>query len=201
MAVALEAVPVATRAGFCKVDSMGFFLLLFSSSALPAHQLRNLNEIAAGVVERGDFGGGHVGWGHGELGAVRLHTLVVGLQVVGEEHGRGLALLELGLLPGFGGWVVVERQLQLGPVRVLGRGYREPAVWPLAEVGLLGEAQYFGIKMQRFFLVVHVYGGHFDFHFVSPWLCSRLEPGRYSSPATTRSRLPMNFCQPYFAPL
>src|SRR6266550_1934126 len=47
------------------------------ASALPAHQLRDLNEIAAGVVEHGDLGGCHVRWWHGELGAARLHTLVI----------------------------------------------------------------------------------------------------------------------------
>jgi hypothetical protein len=56
---------------------------------LPPHQLRDLNEIAAGVVQLGDLGGGHVRWWHGELGAARFHTLVIGLHVVGEEHGRG----------------------------------------------------------------------------------------------------------------
>jgi len=46
-------------------------------------------------------------------------TLVIGLHVVGEEHGRGLALLEHCLLVGFGRRVAVERQLQLRAVRVL----------------------------------------------------------------------------------
>jgi hypothetical protein len=51
--------------------------------------------------------------------APRFHTLVIGLHVVGEEHGRGLALLEHRLLVGFGRRVVVGRQLQLRAVRVL----------------------------------------------------------------------------------
>jgi hypothetical protein len=79
----------------------------------------HLNEIAAGVVQHDDFGGRHVLWWHGELGAARFHTLVIGLHVVGVEHGRGLSLLEHGLLVGFGRRVVVERQLQLRTVRVL----------------------------------------------------------------------------------
>jgi len=85
----------------------------------PALQLRDLNEIGAGVVQHGDLGGGHVRWWHGEPGAARFHTLVIGLHVVGEEHGRGLALLEHCLLVGFGRRVAVERQLQLRAVRVL----------------------------------------------------------------------------------
>ena len=79
----------------------------------------HLNEIAAGVVQHDDFGGRHVLWWHGELGAARFHTLVIGLHVVGVEHGRGLALLGDGLLVGFCRRVVVERQLQLRTVRVL----------------------------------------------------------------------------------
>src|SRR5215469_1071385 len=70
-------------------------------SVLPAHQLRDLNEITAGVVQHGDLGSRHVRWWHGELGAARFHPFVVSLHVVGEEHGRGLALLEQGLLVGF----------------------------------------------------------------------------------------------------
>ena len=65
------------------------------------------------------FEAGHVRWRHGELGAARFHALVIGLHVVGEEHGRGLALLEHRLLVGLGRRVVVERQLQLRAVRVL----------------------------------------------------------------------------------
>src|SRR5882672_2989274 len=87
-------------------------VILFSVH-LPAHQLRDLNEIAAGVVQHGDLRCRNVLWCHDELGAARFHPLVIGLQVVGEEHGPRLALLEHGLLVGFGHWVVVERQLQL----------------------------------------------------------------------------------------
>src|SRR5258706_8699728 len=94
-------------------------VIFFSSVCLLAHQLRDLNQIAAGVVQHGDLGCGHVLWWHGELGAARFHSLVIGLHVVGEEHGRGLALLEQRLLIGFGWRVVIERQLQFGAVRVL----------------------------------------------------------------------------------
>src|SRR6202048_957769 len=81
------------------------------ASPLKACQLGDLNDIAAGVVQHGDLGGRHVRWWHGELGAARFHALVIGLHVVGVEHGRGLALLEHGLLVGFDRRVVVERQL------------------------------------------------------------------------------------------
>ena len=57
--------------------------------------------------------------GMGELGAARFHPLVIGLHVVGEEHGRRLALLEHRLLVDFGRRVAIERQLQLSSVRVL----------------------------------------------------------------------------------
>src|SRR5262249_5300460 len=89
-----------------------------AESALPAHQLRDLNDIAAGVVHHCDFGGGHLGWWLGERGAARFHPLVIGLHVVGEEHGRGLALLQHRLLVSLGRRLVVERQLQLSAVRV-----------------------------------------------------------------------------------
>ena len=63
-------------------------------AALPALQLGDLDEVAAGVVHHRDLRGGHIGRRHGELGAARFHALVIGLQVAGEEHSRGLALLK-----------------------------------------------------------------------------------------------------------
>jgi len=115
---------------------------------LPALQLSNLNEIAASVVDHGDLGCRNVGWRHCELGATRFHAFVIGLEIVSEEHGRGLALLEDGLLVCLGRRVVVERKLQLCAVRVLWRGDREPAIWPLAEVSLLYEAEYIGVEAE-----------------------------------------------------
>src|SRR5260370_35548749 len=115
--------------------------VIYLLPVLPAHQLRHLNEVAAGVVQHGDLGCRHVLWWHGELGSARFHTLVIGLHVVGVEHGRGLALLEQRLLICFGCGVVVERELQLSALRLLGRGHGQPAIWALTEIGLLGKAQ------------------------------------------------------------
>src|ERR1700683_3524643 len=95
---------------------------------LPARQLGELDEVAAGVVQHRNGRGGHVGGRHRKLGAAGLDPLVVALDVVGEKHGRGLALLKNRLLIHFGRWVVVQRQLQLSAVRLLGRGHRQPAI-------------------------------------------------------------------------
>src|SRR5262245_55584439 len=62
-------------------------------AGLIACELRELNEVAAGVVHHRDGRGRHVGGRHRELGAAPLDPLVVAFDVVGEEHGRGLALL------------------------------------------------------------------------------------------------------------
>ena len=83
-------------------------------------QLGYLNEVAAGVVQLGDCRASYLGRRHGELGAARFDALVVALDVVGIEHDRGLALLEYGLLVGLGRRIVVERELQLGSVRLVG---------------------------------------------------------------------------------
>jgi hypothetical protein len=79
-----------------------------------------LNEVAAGVVQLCDGRAGYLGRRHGELGAARFDALVVALDVGGEEYDRGLALLEYGLLIGLSCRVVVEGELQLGSVRLLG---------------------------------------------------------------------------------
>src|SRR5882724_11435790 len=92
-------------------------LIFFS---LPACQLSELNEIATGVVQHRNGRAGHVLGRHGELGAAALDPLVVALDVIGEEHNRGLALLKDRLLIRFGCGVVVPRQLQLSAVRLLG---------------------------------------------------------------------------------
>src|SRR5580704_2149478 len=67
---------------------------------LPACQLGKLNQVAAGVLQHRDDRRGHVGGRHRELGAAGLDPLVVALDVVGEEHGRRLALLKQRLLIG-----------------------------------------------------------------------------------------------------
>src|SRR5713226_9551098 len=68
----------------------------FFSLARIACQLGQLNQVAAGVLQHRNGRAGHVGGRHRELGATALDPLVVALDVVGEEHGRG---------------VVVQRQL------------------------------------------------------------------------------------------
>jgi hypothetical protein len=68
-------------------------------NARPARQLDDLNEVAAGVVQLGDGRAGHFGRRHGELGTARCDALVIALDVVGVEHGRGPALLEHGRSP------------------------------------------------------------------------------------------------------
>ena len=72
------------------------------SPALPARQLGDLNEIAAGVVQLGDGRARHLGRRHREFGAARFDALAVAFDVVSEEHRRGLALLEHFLLIGLG---------------------------------------------------------------------------------------------------
>src|SRR6266436_2402452 len=148
-----------------------------SSPCLPG-QLGELNEVAAGVVQHRNGRAGHVRGRHRELGAAGLDPLVVALDVVGEEHGRGLALLKHRLLIRFGCGVVVQRQLQLSAVRLVGRGHGQPTIWALTEIGLLGKAQYLRIEAQGLILVVDVYAGHFDFHLVSPLSRSRFGPRR-----------------------
>src|SRR6266567_2441697 len=130
-------------------------VIFFSLTGI-ACQLGELNEVAAGVFQHSNGRAGHVGGRHGELGAAGLDPLVVALDVVGVEHGRGLALLKDRLLIRFGGGVVVQRQLQLSAVRLLGRGHGQPAIWALTELGLLGKAQYLRIKTKGLVLVVHV---------------------------------------------
>src|SRR5258708_8239971 len=147
--------------------------VIFFSLVRIARELGELNEVAARVLQHGDLGGRHVGGWHGELGAASLDPLVIALDVVSEEHCGGLALLKYRLLIRFGRGIVVQCQLQLSAVRLLGRGHRQPAIWTLTEIGLLGKAQHLRIEAQGFVLVVHVYAGHFDFHFVSPLSRSR----------------------------
>src|SRR5439155_22488176 len=89
-----------------------------------------------------------------------------------------LALGKDRLLRRFGRGGVVQPQLQLSAVRILGRGHGQPAKWDLTEIRLLGKAQYLRIEAQGLGLVVHVYAGQFDLHFVSPLSRSRFAPRR-----------------------
>src|SRR5258708_31192832 len=121
-------------------------LVIFFSLMRVACQLSELNEVAADVLQHRNGRGGHVGGRHCELGSAGLDPLVVALDVVGEEHGPGLALLKHRLLIGFGRRVVVQRQLQLGAVRFFGSGHSQPAILALAEINLFRKAQYLRIK-------------------------------------------------------
>src|ERR1700736_5570848 len=154
--------PMAGPGVYCS-RSVTFFSLVSI-----ACQLGELNSVAAGVVQHRNGRAGHVGGRHRELGAAGLDPLVVALDVVGEKHGRGLALLKNRLLIRLGRGVVVQRQLQLSAVRLLARGHGQPAIWALTEIGLLGKAQYLGIEAQGLVLVVYVHTGQFNFHFASP---------------------------------
>src|SRR5215472_969630 len=151
-------------------------LLLRSVSALPTRELRELNQIPARVFQHCNRRAGHLGGRHREFGAAGLDLLVVALDVVGEEHSRGLVLLKHRLLIRFCYRVVVERQLQLSTLRFLSRGHGQPAIGPLTEIGLLGKSQYLGIEAQGLVLIVHIHTSQFDLHWVSPLSLSRLEP-------------------------
>src|SRR5437763_608534 len=105
--------PLAGPGAYC---SRSF---IFFSLTRIACKLGELNEIAAGVLQHGDLGGCHVCWWHGELGAARFHTFVIGLYVVGVEHGRGLVLLKQRLLIRLRCGTVVQCQLQLRAIRLL----------------------------------------------------------------------------------
>ena len=176
LAGAIQSTDVHRRSSRCRLCPLGCHPA--KQPPLIACQLGELNEVAAGVVQHRNGRGGHVGGRHRELGAAGLDPLVVALDVVGVEHGRGLALLKDRLLIRFGRGVVVQRQLQLSAVRFLGRGHGQPAIWAITEIGLLGKAQYLRIEAQGLVLVVHVYTGQFDFHFVSPLSRSRFGPRR-----------------------
>src|SRR5271154_4088244 len=68
--------PLAGPGVYCARSS------IFFSLASPALQLGELDEVAAGIVQHGNGGAGHVGGRHGELGATGLDALVVALEVV-----------------------------------------------------------------------------------------------------------------------
>src|SRR5580658_8917329 len=154
-------------------------LVTVFSLALIARQLGELNEIAAGVLQHRNNRACHSGGRHREFGSARLDPLVVAFDVVGEEIGRGLALLKDCLLIRFGSGVVVQRQLQLRAPWLLGRGHGQPAIGAITEIDLLGKTQYLRIEAQGLVLVIHVYACQFDFHCVSPLSRSRFWTRRF----------------------
>src|SRR5262245_39251698 len=69
-----------SRLADMQIDKDGRYFRSFSSArSLPARQLGNLNEVAAGVVQLGDGRARHLGWRHGELAATRFDALAVTL--------------------------------------------------------------------------------------------------------------------------
>src|SRR5579871_2662756 len=76
-------------------------------SVLPAVERDDLDQVTTGVVQHGDGRAGHFGRRHGELGAERLHAVVLALHVIHIEHGGRLTLLEHRLLVGSRGGVII----------------------------------------------------------------------------------------------
>src|SRR5216684_3995820 len=138
-----------------------------SHLAAYAVQLRDLDQVAAGVIRLGDGRAGHLCWRHLEFGGV-FHPFVVALDVIRVEHGRGLALLEERLLVGLGRGVVVALEMQLGAIRLFRRRHSEPAIPPLRNVRLLHEAGDLCVEAQRLVEVVHVNGCQLDLHWFPP---------------------------------
>src|SRR5215467_1848747 len=164
--------PLAGPGVYCSRSS------IFLSFALPACQLRELNEVAAGILQHRYSRAGDIGGRHGELSPARFDPFVIALNVVGEEHGRGLVLLKDRLLIRLGGGVVVQRQLQFRAVRLLGRSHRQPAIRAVTKIVFLGKTEDLRIEAQGLALVVHVQTGHFDFHLGSPLSRPRFAPRR-----------------------
>src|SRR5580698_139695 len=67
---------------------------------LPARQLADLDEIAASIIHLRDGCACHRFWWHGEFPALRLDTFILGIDIVGKEIRRRLALLKHRLLIG-----------------------------------------------------------------------------------------------------
>src|SRR5260370_25715345 len=138
-----------------------------SRCAAYAVQLSDLDQVAAGVICLGDGRPCHLCGRHLEFGGV-FHPFVLALDVVREEHGRGLALLEERLLVGLGRRVVVALEMQLGAIRLFGRRHSEPAIPPLRNVRLLHEAGHLCVEAQGLVEVVHVNGCQLDLHWFPP---------------------------------
>src|SRR5215831_18994962 len=130
--------------------------------ALPACQLGELNQVAQvsfrmAMVAQVTSVGGIVN------SAPRAPwPLVVPLDVVGQEHDRGLVRR---LLIRFRCGLLFSPSCSSLPFGSSGEAISQPAIGALTEIGLLGKAQRLRIEAQGFDLVVHVHGGHLDFHF------------------------------------
>src|SRR5579859_4236968 len=101
----------STRAMLAGPGVYGARLVILSSLPRIVCKLRDLNEVAARVIQHRNGRAGHVGRRHREFGAVAFDSLVVALDIVREKHSRGLTLLKQRLLIRTGGRAVVQRQL------------------------------------------------------------------------------------------
>src|SRR5271170_1223871 len=86
-------------------------LLQSGRALLPALQLSDLNEVAAGILQHGDGRAVRIGGRHREFRPAPLNPFVLAFDVVGEEIGGRLALSEDRFLIRLGRGVVVQRQL------------------------------------------------------------------------------------------
>ena len=89
-------------------------------------QLRELNQVAARVVQHRNGRCGDIGRRHRELAAASLDPGVVPFDIIGVEHHRRLMLIENRPLISAGRRIAVLRQLQLSAVGLFGGSDSQP---------------------------------------------------------------------------
>src|SRR5690606_10821596 len=126
--------------------------------------LRDLDQIAAGVVEHGAGHRAHVHRLLGEVHAEGAETLVLGLHVVDGERGERDAVGDQRLLERLRRRVAAGFEHQLRAAGVLGGHHGQPPGLAHRDVALLHEPQDVGVEPQRLLLVVNHHARQVDLH-------------------------------------
>ena len=121
--------------------------------------LRDLDEVAAGVVEHGDGDRAHLDGLHREPHAEPPEPRRLGDDVVHGERRAGDAVADQRRLVGLGGRVGVGLEQQLGAVRIVGRDHRQPPVLAERHVVLDDEAEHVGVEALGLRLIVDEHAG------------------------------------------
>jgi hypothetical protein len=103
--------------------------------------LRELDEVAAGVIEDGHCCRPNLRWVHREHDTHLLHSLGFFPDVVNEEGRQRDSLREERGFERLGCWLLIRLQEQLHAIRIFGRDDRQPFEVPYGEILFLLEPQ------------------------------------------------------------
>ncbi len=119
--------------------------------------LNDAYEIAACIIEHYNSRSAHLSWFAAKTDSLRLQSIELGMDVVGDESSGRDTGIEQGFLIHLGRRKRQRLQHQFHFVVSIGGNDRKPAILPLRNVRFLDKSEFLRIKRERLLLIVDHY--------------------------------------------